>query len=429
MSETNLSGNDTAPGGDAHTAGGDTGNVSDGTSRTRGNNTLGEKRLIGQERLRSQIRHLISEDRIGHAYLISGQPGTGKKALALAFAEAINGVENLGDPGSEKKSIRRSWFYHPDIHVFLPLPSKVTTEELRARLELLAADPYEVVDFSMRPALTDQEVSGNRQAFYSVEYFNTGVRRAACLKPNEGRRNIIIITNVEKMRTEVVNAFLKMLEEPGEDVMFILTTDNINALLPTVISRCQLLPCRPLDAEQIYEGLRTYDRIPEQEARFLSRIAGGNYSYTRFFDLETLQENREDIIRFLRMSYTVDVGGLLELSQKWHSEYNKEGQLALINMIETFLRDIALHSAGVETSMITNSDRLDVIDNFCSHLKEARIEDMIETLEESRTLLSQNVQARLLFTVIANRFAAWMRGTEASISVDEPWKHMPAYTD
>ena len=390
---------------------------------------IGARRLIGQERLREQMWRILAEDRISHAYLISGQPGSGKKALALAFAEAINGVSNLGDPAPGIRSDRRSWYYHPDIHVYLPLPSTVTRDELRARVELLAADPYEIVDFAMRPSLTSQEDSKNRRAFYSVEYFNSEVRKSAYLRPNEGRRNIVIITNIETMRKEVVNSFLKLLEEPGEQVMFILTTDKLNALLPTVISRCQLLACQPLQPDQIFHGLTAYDGIPEDDARFLSRIAGGNYSYTRFYDLETLQENREDIIRFLRMSYTVDVEGILEMSQKWQSDYSKEGQLAIINMIEVFLRDIALYSAGADESLITNSDRMEVISNFCSGLKDARIREMLETLEEARMLLSQNIQPRLIYTVMANRFAAWMRGSEAPVLAGQPWKHMPSVTE
>ncbi len=393
------------------------------------NTLLGDRRLIGQRQLREQMYRVVSEDRLSHAYLIAGQPGTGKKPLALAFAEAINGVEHLGPAATGHKSVRRSWYYHPDIHVFLPLPAQVTIDELRARLELLADDPYEIVDFAMRPTLTGQETGKNRQAFYSREYFNTHIRRAATLKPSEGRRNIVIISNVEKMRTDVVNAFLKLLEEPGENVMFILTTDNINALLPTVISRCQLLACKPLDTTEVYDALREYDGLPDEQARFLSRISGGNYSFTRFYDMETLEENREDIIRFLRLSYAVDVGGILDISHKWHSEYNKEGQIAIIGMIETFLRDIALYDAGVSEDLIINNDKRDVISNFSSRLQDARIEDMIATLEEARILIGQNVQTRLVFTVIANRFASWMRGLEAPVAQDQPWKHIPAFLE
>ncbi len=390
---------------------------------------IGARRLIGQVRLREQMWRVLEEDRISHAYLISGPPGSGKKALALAFAEAINGVSNLGEPAPGVRSQRRSWYYHPDIHLFLPLPSIASRDELGARVALLAEDPYEIVDFAMRPSLTSQDDTKNRRAFYSVDYFNDEVRRAAYLRPNEGRRNIVIITNIETMRKEVVNSFLKLLEEPGEQGMFILTTDKINVLLPTVVSRCQLLACQPLQPDEIFHGLTAYDGIAEPEASFLSRIAGGNYSYTRYYELETLQENREDIIRFLRMSYTVDVGGILEMSQKWQSGYNKEGQLAILNMIEMFLRDIALYSGGAGEALITNSDRLDGIRNFCTGLKDARIKDMLETLEEARALLNQNIQPRLVFTVMANRFSAWMRGSDAAVSEAELWRHVPARTE
>lgn len=390
---------------------------------------IGSGRLVGQERLRKQMWRVLEEDRISHAYLISGPPGSGKKALALAFAEAINGVSNLGEPAPGTRSDRRSWYFHPDIHLFLPLPSVAGRDELAARISLLAEDPYEIVDFAMRPSLTSQVDTKNRRAFYSVEYFNKEVRRAAYMRPNEGRRNIVIITNIETMRKEVVNSFLKLLEEPGEQVMFILTTDKINALLPTVVSRCQLLACQPLHPDDIFYGLTAHDGVAESDARFLSRIAGGNYSYTRYYDLETLQDNREDIIRFLRMSYTVDVGGILEMSQKWQSGYSKEGQFAIINMIEMFLRDIALYSGGADEALITNSDRLDVIRNFCKGLKDARIKEMLETLEEARALLNQNIQPRLVYTVMANRFSAWMRGSDAIISKEELWRHVPARTE
>lgn len=391
--------------------------------------SLGKYRLIGQEQLRSRLWHISNDNRLSHAYLISGQPGIGKKALALAFAEAINGVENLGPTPEKNKSNRRSWFFHPDIHLFLPLPSNVTTDELRARLELLANDPYDIVDFALRPSLTTQGDSKNRRAFYSTDYFKSEIRPVTHLKPREGKRNIVIISQIEKMRAEVANSFLKLLEEPGEKVMFLLTTDHINALLPTIISRCQILSCQNLSSEEIYGGLIEYDKIPKDQALFLSRIAGGNYSVTRFYDPETLQEKREDIIHFLRISFKVDAGAILDISQKWASEYNKESQIAILAMIETFLRDIALYRSGADEELITNNDRLEVIQNFSNHLQNARIDDMIKTLQEAHTLLLQNVNPRMLFTVIANRFASWMRGLDTILPSKEAWRHLPALSD
>ncbi|MDI6401704.1 DNA polymerase III subunit delta' C-terminal domain-containing protein [Balneolaceae bacterium ANBcel3] len=396
--------------------------------QTHTDSIIGFRRLVGQKRLRNHIYQLVQTQRYGHAYLISGQAGTGKTALALAFAEAINGVDHLGIPKEWATSHRRSWYFHPDIHVFMPLPSNVSIDELKARLELLSNDPYEIVDFSLRPSLTEQSSIKNRRAFYSVEFFNQHIRKVASLKPNEGKRTVIIISDVDKMRSEVSNAFLKLLEEPADRVMFILTTDHVNTVLPTILSRCQILSAQPLDAHEISEGLQTYDQINKENAEFLSKIAHGNYSFTRFFEPESLQDQREEIIDFLRMSYSVDVGKILETAQKWHSDHNKESQLTILDMIESFLRDIALFSAGADASLMINNDRMEVIQNFCSHLKYARIEEMLQTVEEARGLLKQNIQTKLVFTVMANRFSFLMRGKPPVVPSDKAWMHMPAFS-
>src|SRR5699024_1229797 len=103
---------------------------------------FGDRRLIGQPFARKQIRRIIQSARISHAYLFSGPPGIGKKAFALAFAELLNGIDHLTDLGEQAFSKKSSWFPHPDVHVFLPLPSSAITnkkveQELRPRLEML----------------------------------------------------------------------------------------------------------------------------------------------------------------------------------------------------------------------------------------------------------------------------------------------------
>ncbi|MDZ7692911.1 MAG: hypothetical protein U5K69_17600 [Balneolaceae bacterium] len=113
--------------------------------------------------------------------------------------------------------------------------SKQVPQELRPRLELLSKDPYEIVNFRVRPSLTDSESSKNLRAFYPIDYFREYIRKKAYLTPNEGRKTVIILTNIEEMRDEAANAFLKLLEEPSEDLVFILTTEHMEGLLPTII--------------------------------------------------------------------------------------------------------------------------------------------------------------------------------------------------
>jgi len=389
---------------------------------------FGDRRLVGQQFAREQIKRIINSGRISHAYLFSGPPGVGKTAFALAFAELINGIDNLTNIGDQAFSKKSSWFTHPDIHVFLPVPTSVSVEELRNRLELLREDPYEVVDFSLRPSLTNEDSTKNKRAFYPIDYFRDEIRPTAYYKPNEGRKTVVIMTGIDNMRKEAANAFLKLLEEPSKDLMFILTTDHTEALLPTIISRCQHIQLTPLKTKEIEQALIEQDELPQDDAAYLARVSGGNYAMTRFFDVGTLKKTREEIIEYLRYAYVQDAVNIIETSQNWQSQQNLEGQIAILNVMEVFLRDLLVYRSTQKKDLITNADQLDVIKKFCETLNKARLQDMIARLNECKPMIYQHVQPKLIFTALALRFSNLMRGMAPVISETDSWKHLPAFS-
>lgn len=391
--------------------------------------TFGDERLVGQQLAKEHIERLVSSGRISHAYLFSGPSGVGKTAFALAFAELLNGIDHLTNLGDQAFSKKSTWFTHPDIHVFIPVPTSFTVDELRLRLEMLKKDPYEIVDFSLRPSITDESSSKNLRAFYPIDYFHEEIRPKAFLKPNEGRKTVIIMTGIETMRKEAANAFLKLLEEPSENLIFLLTTGNTEALLPTIISRCQHIQLTPLKTEEIEQALIKQDNLPAEEARYLARVSGGNYAMTRFFDAETLKATREDIIKFLRYSYTLDARNITEAVQDWQSERNLEGQIALLNVMEVFIRDLMVYRSSQNASLVTNADQVEVIKKFCETLGGARLEDMIEEVNHCKPLMYQNVQPKLIYTALAFRFSSLMRGLDTTISSADSWKHLPAFVE
>lgn len=390
---------------------------------------FGDRRLVGQQFAREQIERIVNSGRISHAYLLSGPPGVGKTAFALAFAELINGIDNLTALDNQAFSKKSSWFTHPDIHVFLPVPTSVSVDELRNRLELLREDPYEVVDFSMRPSLTNEDSTKNKRAFYPIDYFREEIRPTAYYKPNEGRKTVVIMTGIDNMRKEAANAFLKLLEEPSEDLMFILTTDHTEALLPTIISRCQHIQLSPLKTKEIKQALIEQDGLPEDDASYLARVSGGNYAMTRFFDVGTLKKTRGEIIEYLRYAYVQDAVSITETSQDWQSHENLEGQIAILNVMEVFLRDLLVYRSTQKKELVTNADQLDVIKKFCKTLSDARLQDMIGQVNECKPMIYQNVQPKLVFTALALRFSSLMRGNDPLISEKDSWKHLPAFSD
>jgi len=390
---------------------------------------FGKKRLIGQERAKKQVERIFSSGRISHAYLISGPSGVGKTAFALAFAEAVNGINNLSDLGVHATSRKSSWFTHPDIHVFIPKPTTADVSEIRTRLELLAKDPYEVINFSHRPTVNDESTSKNRQAFYPIDYFRDNIRPVAKLKPNEGARVVVILTQVETMRKEAANAFLKLLEEPSNRLMFILTTESYESLLPTITSRCQHIPLATLTPADVEKGLIEIDGMNPDDAKYLARVSGGNYASTRFFDITKLRQTRQEIISYLRYAFSQDATNLSKLTQDWQSNNNIEGMVAITDLMEMYIRDIMVFKATKNPKLITNIDQLDSIEKFVAALKDARLEEMIVHLNECRPLLRQNVSPKLLSTVLSFRFSSLMRGQDPFIPLTENWKHLPAFVN
>lgn len=389
---------------------------------------FGNRRIIGQSRAKAQVERILASDRISHAYLLSGPSGVGKTAFALAFAEAINGIDHLSDLGKYKTSKKSSWFTHPDIHVFIPKPTSAQTAELRDRLELLSKDPYEIINFSQRPSL-DDESSKNLQAFYPIDYFRDDIRPIAKLKPHEGNRVVIILTHVETMRKEAANAFLKLLEEPSDRLMFILTTESYESLLPTITSRCQHIPLGVLKTKEVEQGLIEVDGLGPDAAAYLARVSNGNYAMTRFFDISKLKENRESVVEYLRLAFSQDANGLSTLVQDWQSAQNIEGLIAITNLMEMYIRDLMVYRETGEKKFITNIDQLESIQKFVKALDNARLEEMITHLDEFRPALRQNVNPKLIFIVLALRFSTLMRGLDPAIPDEENWKHISAFVE
>ncbi len=389
---------------------------------------FGDKKLVGQQRVKEQISRMLSSNRIGHAYLLSGPIGCGKTAFALALAEVVNNIDHLTSLPDNTKSKYSSWFNHPDIHVFIPKPTSADRSELRARLELLASDPYEVISFAQRPSLHKEMGSKNLQAFYPIDYFRDDIKPIARLRPNEGNKVVIVMTEIETMRKEAANAFLKLLEEPSDRLMFILTTSNYEQLLPTITSRCQHIPLGMLSTSEIREGLISIDGLNDEEASYLARVSNGNYASTRFFDVTRLKNDRENVVNFLRFSYSQDAQQLSALIQEWQSSLNIESLLSLTNVLEMYLRDLLIYKETQNTELLTNIDQQESISNFVSSLSDALLESMIDELGSVRAQLKQNVSPKLIFTVLSFRFSALIRGKSPFIGNSESWKHLPAFT-
>ncbi|MBO8125635.1 MAG: DNA polymerase III subunit delta' [Firmicutes bacterium] len=169
--------------------------------------------IIGQDRAKKILQRTIRTGRVGHAYLLVGPEGTGKKSLALAFAAALNcSAENK--PCGLCRSCRRiAEGNHPDLVVFEPEGRSFKIEQIRRLQQLIAFKPY------------------------------------------EGNYKVFILDGAESFTDQAANSLLKTLEEPPLHSVLILLA-NKNLLLPTITSRCTVVPVQPLPDETIAQVLQ-----------------------------------------------------------------------------------------------------------------------------------------------------------------------------
>jgi DNA polymerase-3 subunit delta' len=339
---------------------------------------------------------------VAHAYLFYGPDGVGKRATALAFAQALLCLEGGDTPCNQCNAchkVRR--MLHADVHVLLPYPSDTTTEDLTERLRLLGEDPYATIDFVRRPSLTDPNKTSNKQALYTVGRVHEELRRAMSFRPAEGRFKIALIVDCDLMRTEAANAFLKLLEEPGPQTVFILTSSRIDRILPTILSRCQRFRFDPLPVEAIEQALQDRAPRPPGVAGMLARMADGSFSRAlALAEHEDLMENRRLVIDFFRFAYARHIDKLSDLIEAMGNG-GRERLKGLLNLMLGWLRDLVLYRALGASAPLVNVDQAETIERFCTNVPDADLTSMIYQVEEAIDLIERNVHTLLTLTTLA----------------------------
>lgn len=373
----------------------------------------GWDRVIGQSRIVEALSRAVARDRVAHAYLFHGPDGTGKRAAALALAQALVCERSDARPcGACGACSRVARLVHPDVQFLFPQPADVSAEAVRERLDRLAGEPYATVDFVRRSSLDDPEAGSNRQVQYPVARINEELRRVMSFRSVEGGYKVAILTDADTLRKEAANAFLKLLEEPTPQTVFVLTTTRIDRLLPTIISRCQQLRFDRLPDDEVARGLEARVGLPADLAAAIARMADGSYS--RALDLaasEDLMDSRETVLKFLRGAYKAwsrsdEMADQIEGLSRRGREHLK----FLLALMLVWIRDVVLYREHGEHAAIVNVDQAEAIARFAGTMSHADPAVLVDLVEGAIELVERNVQARLVLATLAQQLAAAMHG-------------------
>lgn len=369
--------------------------------------------VVDQETAKTSLRHAIESDRVSHAYLFHGPDGSGKRALALAFAQALqcqDRKEGHSDPcgvcNACKKVLRLT---HPDVQFLMPYPGDDRPKDFRQRQEMVAELPYLTVDYARRPSLEDRTTVSNKQTIYKVDWVHEELIRAMSFRPVEGEYKIAIIADADRFNASSANAFLKRLEEPFPDTIFILLTVRPDHLPNTIVSRTQKVYCSRLSTESIEAYL--IDRgTSKPDAMFISRMSDGSLS--RALDLaehKDLRTGRDLVVDFLRIAIVDDAQSVEEAIRLMASS-GREQLKSYLDLLLSWIRDLVVLQSTGEPALLVNLDQLDAIRKFVVNLPDADLGRMATLVEEAVHLVERNVNATSVLRCLAIGLRDAMKG-------------------
>lgn len=309
-------------------------------------------RIIGYDRNISLLRRALATGKLSHAYLFYGIDGSGMMDTAVALIEAIfcNGTDGCGEcPTCRKVAGLR----HPDLHHVRPDGAFIKIDQIRELQKELSYRPFEAP-------------------------------KKAC-----------IIEDADKMNISAANAFLKTLEEPSGNAILILITTRVDAVLPTVLSRCQQLRFPSLPTETIASQLREKG-ADEDSARIAAALAEGS--------VERAQEILEGDWLKSRTLLLEKIAGLTPeeiiplLAAAEESAKDKESALHLVDLLNVFWRDVLLTHTG--SPDIVNTDLSSLIRSVSARNSLESVLEKLERISRTRQALTRNTNPRLAVEVL-----------------------------
>ncbi len=369
---------------------------------------------------------MAQHNRLSHALLFLGKEGCGALPLAIAFAQYLvcekvrsraeseaPSIFGVSEPasislqplfdscGTCPSCLKATQFIHPDIHFSYPvLPKKpgdkpISTDFIKEWREFITQHPYgNIFDWLQ---FLDAE---NKQGNITAEECNDIIRKLN-LKSFESGYKILIIWMPEYLGKNG-NKLLKLIEEPPADTLFILVAEDEEQILPTILSRTQLVKIPLLTDLEIEAALELRAGAPMEKARQIAAISGGNYHEA----LQLLQHAEDDWQAVLREWLNSIVKKNLPAQLKWIDDIAKTGRenqkqflKYFIHLLEQAVRLQMIGADKISQSLTaTEADFAGRLNKLCSIFQQ---EAIITELDKASYYIERNANAKMLFHALS----------------------------
>ena len=316
--------------------------------------------IIGQEQLKEHLQNAISTNKVSHAYIINGERSSGKEFIARIFAMALQcekgGAEPCGECHSCKQALSNN---QPDIvYVSHEKPNSIGVEDIRA------------------------QINGD-----------------IGIKPYSSPHKIYIMNEGEKMTVQAQNALLKTLEEPPAYAVILILTTHVEALLPTILSRCVVLNMKPVSDALVKKFLMEELAVPDYKANICVAFARGNIGKAKLLaSSEEFEKVKDEAISLVKYITEMEINEIVKAIKKI-TEYNLDIN-DYLDILTVWYRDVLLFKATKDMNSLIFRNEIQQIRKVADRSTYEGIEIIVSALQQAKRRLEANVNFDLTMELL-----------------------------
>lgn len=379
--------------------------------------------IIGQETIKRDLLETVANNRVAHAYLFTGPEGSGKLPLALGYAQYLNCTNpQNGDSCGECPTCKAfAKLAHPDLHFIFPFVKNKDKDKfccddyLTEWRELFAQNPYISLEMwqnyigidKKQPIIYESEAGGDEN---EKRLQNYGLTRRLAYSNYNAKYKVLVIWMAEKMNAVFANKILKILEEPNPNTIFLLISENLQNLLPTIVSRTQIIRVPKIDDQSLATRLQTELGLIGDELQSYVKNSNGNYirAIQMFATQDSPSQNFDLFTKIMRLAWKPDVltfNNLLDDIDKMGRERQKSFlQYCLREIRENFVRNL-----DDQSLVYMDNQEATFAERFHPFINELNVQQFYNEINSAYRHIERNGNAKIIFFDLFIKFAVLLK--------------------